>query len=300
VGLLLGILLALARINRDSEMSALLACGVGPLRLLLPIGLLSLGLAGGVAWLSLLVAPAANLAIERIQFQARAASELGTMVAGRFNEFDDGRIVLYAREVDGNQLRGVFMQSESDGQIVVVIAADGEWVGSVAGGDSSLVLSNGRRYVGTPGSRQFYMEAFGEHGIPIRIEPAEFEPAIESRPTSGLLGSADSADRAELQWRIAAPLSILILSLLAVPLGRSSPREGRYARVGLGLLIYLIYSNSLSIALVWLERGTVPAWLGAWWVHALIGLLAMLMLVRQEGLGQRSRTVAAVRHEPIG
>jgi hypothetical protein len=44
----------------------------------------------------------------------------------------------------------------------------------------------------------------------------------------------------------------------------------------------------------------VPAWLGAWWVHALIGLLAMLMLVRQEGLGQRSRTVAAVRHEPIG
>jgi lipopolysaccharide export system permease protein len=116
-------------------------------------------------------------------------------------------------------------------------------------------------------------------------------------PTLALLGSTDPASRAELEWRIAAPLSILVLTLLAVPLGRSSPREGKYARVGLGLLLYLIYANSLSIARVWVEREIVPAWIGTWWVHAGVALLAILLLLSQSGVWARPKPVK-VRLEP--
>src|SRR3970040_2502647 len=52
IGLLLGIMFALARLNRDSEMAAIGACGVGPARLLRPIGLLTLALAALTAWLA--------------------------------------------------------------------------------------------------------------------------------------------------------------------------------------------------------------------------------------------------------
>src|SRR5690606_25925587 len=90
-------------------------------------------------------------------------------------------------------------------------------------------------------------------------------------------------DHAELQWRISSPLSLLVLAVLAVPLSRSSPREGRYSRVGLGLLIYIIYANSLSIARVWLERGYVPEWIGLWWVHAIAGLVGLALLARESG-----------------
>src|SRR5690606_32767932 len=106
---------------------------------------------------------------------------------------------------------------------------------------------DGTRYEGVPGSRSFRILEFAEHGIPVRIEADdEYVPPIETRPTEALLASDDPADAAELQWRISSPLSLLVLALLAVPLSRSSPREGRYSRIGVGLLLYIIYANTLS------------------------------------------------------
>jgi lipopolysaccharide export system permease protein len=300
IGLLLGVLLALARLNRDSEMSALAACGVGPARLLQPILLLSVLVAGGVGWLALVRSPSANLAIEEIRFQAREDLELGTLTAGRFMQIDDNATVIYAREVDGNQLRGVFIQSESDDGIVVIVAEEGELVAATADGQAGLTLRFGKRYEVIPGRASAFIAEFGEHGIPIRLERAEFEPELASQSTLFLLASQDPVARAELEWRIAAPVSIVILTLLAVPLGRSSPREGKYARVGLGLLIYIIYANTLSIAGVWVERQIVPVWLGTWWVHALLALLALLMLARQQGFGAPQEVKSKIRHEPTG
>jgi lipopolysaccharide export system permease protein len=116
-----------------------------------------------------------------------------------------------------------------------------------------------------------------------------------------LLGSTARADRAELQWRLSTPLALIVLALLAVPLSRSSPREGRYARIGMGLLIYVIYQSTWSIARVSVERGTVPEWLGMWWVHALLGLVAITLLLKQSGALTRPKPFAydsRTGHEP--
>ena len=83
-----------------------------------------------------------------------------------------------------------------------------------------------------------------------------------------------------------------------MPLGRASPREGRYARFGVGLLIYIIYTNMLNIALVWVQRETVPEWLGVWWVHAALVTFALAMLLRQSGFGIRTPTRTGTRLEP--
>jgi lipopolysaccharide export system permease protein len=53
IAVFLGVMLALARLNRDGEMSALAACGIGPGRLLVPIGGLALALAVSTGWLAL-------------------------------------------------------------------------------------------------------------------------------------------------------------------------------------------------------------------------------------------------------
>jgi lipopolysaccharide export system permease protein len=68
-----------------------------------------------------------------------------------------------------------------------------------------------------------------------------------------------------------------------VPLSRSSPREGRYARLGIGLLIYIVYANMMSIAGAWVQRGVISEWLGMWWVHGAVLLLALLMLAGESG-----------------
>ena len=73
----------------------------------------------------------------------------------------------------------------------------------------------------------------GEHHSGARCRSSR-TPSTSSRPmpTRALLGSRDREKRAELHWRIAMPVMCLVLTLLAVPLSRLRPREGRYARVG--------------------------------------------------------------------
>lgn len=300
IGVLLGILLAFARLNRDSEMTAIAACGIGPVRLLGPIGALGVLVAVGVGWLALERGPAASREIETIRFEAQARMELGALTPGRFNSVDGGTTVVYAADSRDDVLLDFFIEREENGRSVVIVAEEGQRTTNSETGDSMLTLRNGKRYVGEPGDARAWIEEFEVHGIPIRLEETEFIEAIEARSTASLLASSDAESRAELAWRISIPVSVLALALLAVPLGRSSPREGKYARFGAGFLIYFIYSNSLSIARVWIEREVVPGWLSIWSVHAALVLLAVAMLIRQSGVGTGQPRSSGARVEPSG
>jgi lipopolysaccharide export system permease protein len=103
----------------------------------------------------------------------------------------------------------------------------------------------------------------------------------EQQPTLALLGSAAAEDLAEVHWRFAAPASVVLLTLLAIPLARSGPRAGRYARLGFAILIYVIYSNLLGVGRTLVEDGRVPASLGLWWVHGLVLAVGAMMLFQQ-------------------
>ncbi|MBN1237939.1 MAG: LptF/LptG family permease, partial [Gammaproteobacteria bacterium] len=118
IGLFLGVLLALARLSRDSEMAALSACGVGPVRLLGPVVLLTALLAGVISWLALIQTPDASRRIEEIKENAREALQLGVLEAGRFASPDSGDTVVYSREVSGDLLRDVFLQRQVGDRIV--------------------------------------------------------------------------------------------------------------------------------------------------------------------------------------
>jgi lipopolysaccharide export system permease protein len=105
--------------------------------------------------------------------------------------------------------------------------------------------------------------------------------------------SSDPELIAELHWRIGVPLATLILALIAVPLSRSQPRQGRYGRLAIGLLVFFIYFNLLSAGKAWLEQGTVPGSIGLWWVHGLMLLFALMMLGMQNGIHRRLFTLRA-------
>jgi lipopolysaccharide export system permease protein len=291
----LGVMWALARLNRDSEMAALAACGIGPVQLLAPVSTLTFLLAAVLSWLALIQTPLASRRIEEIEFRAQQDVQLAALEPGKFTSPDSGDTVLYAGEVNGDQLGDVFLERRQGDRVVVVVAGSAERRVDPASGQLTFVLKDGRRYEGVPGQKDFLVVEFDEHGIPVHSESKkEFMPVIASTPTLDLIASSDPKDRAELEWRLSMPLSVLVLALLAVPLSRSSPREGRYARIGVGLLIYIIYTNLQSIARVWVERDLVPTWLGMWWVHGLLLAFALLLLARESGWFHRVRFAAPV------
>jgi lipopolysaccharide export system permease protein len=143
-----------------------------------------------------------------------------------------------------------------------------------------MTLYDGERYEGVPGSAQFRIVRFAENVIPVRLPERGAAPtSLEARPTGVLAASSDPKQRAELHWRIALPVMAVALTLLAVPLSRLRPRQGRYSRVWVAVVIYFLYVSLASAGKVWIERGTLPDWLGLWWVHAVVVALSLLVIV---------------------
>ena len=295
IGLFLSILMALGRLYRDSEMAAFMACGVGPAGLYRPLALVAAMLTLLVGWLALVVSPAATRDILSIVEEAKQRADLSLIEAGNFLPFGRDGAVIYAEQVkpDGS-LRNVFLQRRKQGVVEVVVAVRAAQSESDTPGFRLLRFSDGRRYEGTPGSGRFNIVSFAEYGVPFEIPVAAAVPQDPAaRPLRDLLGSDDPVNRAELQWRLSAPLNLLVLTLLAVPLSRANPRQGRYSGLFAGVLVYVLYINLLAASKIWLERGDIPAIAGLWWVHGLFSAIALLMLARQQGW------LARLRRRPV-
>jgi lipopolysaccharide export system permease protein len=289
IGLFLAVMLALGRLYRDSEMPAMMACRVGPLDVYRPLSWLLVPLSLAVGWLAMEVVPMALTEIERIGVEARRQADLASIEPGRFTTNNREGAVVYAEKVlaEGT-VENVFLQRATEDGIEVVVAERGQQVASDDPDTRYFVLHDGRRYEGIPGTSRFRVMEFAEHGIPYRLPSAE-EPELEPRAmrTAALLQSASAEAMAELHWRIGIPLATFVLAVLAVPLSRSQPRQGRYGRLALGLLVFIIYFNLMSAGKAWLEQGSVAPAVGIWWVHALMLFAALVMLGLQNGVHRR-------------
>jgi lipopolysaccharide export system permease protein len=278
VAFYLGTLLALGRLYQDSEIVAMMASGFGTDYLAKYLFLL----AGGVAFFtfgwSLYLSPqVAEMADDRYQ-KAKEEAEFTGVFPGRFKSFEQGDHVLYVEEVEIKQRRmyNVFVQLRRPARVDVLISARAYPMAEVESGDRFIVLEEGYRYEGSPGSLEFVITRFRRHGVRVEQRSNTAWPRrLESTPTMALLHSARPMEIAEFQWRISMPLSVVLLGLLAIPLARTSPRQGRYAKLFAALLIYFVYSNLLGVAQKLVEQGELSPLIGVWPVH---GIAAFVLL----------------------
>lgn len=292
----LGIVLAFGRLYRDSEMAALAACGVGPRQLYKALFLLAVPLAGLVGWLALEVGPWASRVGEQVQAEAEQRVDVQGVRAGRFMQPERAQGMFYVERLseDGRRMEGVFVQSGRGEDTVLIVADSGRRQTDPESGDRYLVLEDGYRYQGIPGTAAWRVIRFQRHGILIEESgPVTARVRRAGQPSSALWGSESLSGQAELQWRLSAPLMVLVLTLLAVPLARSAPRDGRYGRLLAAVLIYAGYSNLLTVGQDWIEDGAVPVAVGLWWLHVVVALAALVLLWRQYGLRRRPRPLEA-------
>ncbi|MEX0729263.1 MAG: LPS export ABC transporter permease LptF [Aquisalimonadaceae bacterium] len=282
----LGIILALGRLYRDSEMAAMGACGIGPGQVYKALSLLMLPLLVLVAWLAMDVQPWAAREGREVEQRARETAEISAIRPGRFLQSSRGDGMFYIERFtpDGERMRDVFLQVNREGEQTLVRASEAQLDVDVESGDQYLVMFNGYRYDGEPGAEGWRITRFAAHGVRISEgEPSTVRVRRAGYTTAELLKSDDPRDRIELHWRVSMPIMVLTLGLIAVPLSRGSPRDGRYGRLLLAVLLYAGYSNVLTIAQGWLEDGRVPLWMGLWPVHLLMALLGAVWLFRQYG-----------------
>jgi len=279
IGLFLGIVLALGRLYHESEMTAMTACGVGPLRIYRPIALLAVVVVALLAVLSYRIVPAAWIKSNDLRLEATRAAQFGALEPGRFRSFAGGDAVFYAERVEKTgELYGVFVQ-RSVGDKIEIAMADRAVQRGAGQPEQMFILYDGRRYEGVPGTPNWRIVEFREHGIPVRLPEAKAgKNKIEMMSTATLMASDEPKDRAEFAWRTAVPVMAFVLMVLAVPLARLRPRQGRFARVGYAVLAYFLYSNMLAAVRVWIQKDSAGGQLGLWWVHLVPLALAAWLL----------------------
>jgi lipopolysaccharide export system permease protein len=279
-GLLVGILIAFGRLYHDSEMAAALACGIRPGRIYAPVGLLAVLVAAGLAWSTLGLAPEAYARFLSLRNAAVRAGQFAPLAAGKFRSFGGGSVVVYAQNVNKDGTLGnVFVERNRGLVVEVALARRGRLSVSPDGATHTITLYDVERYEGQPGNTEFRIAHFAEHTIPVQVPMTlDVVKNLEAQPSRSLWESRDPNKRGELHWRVAMPVSCLVLTLLAVPLARLRPRQGRYSRLWLALVIYLLYQNLINIGRVWISRERVPEVLGLWWTHAAVALLALVVI----------------------
>ena len=283
--LALGVVLGLGRLYRDNEMTVMSACGVGVWRIYKPLLGFGLVVAALLTWLALFVSPEIQGVSSRLTMMAEEQADLTLLGAGRFNEIQDGKLTFYAEKLsaDKQRMENLFIEmrnQDDDSKLPQLLTAKSAYRKQDAGSnDSFLVLVDGYRYEGTPGTANYRIARFAEYGVRIELPAAaEVVDERESTPTAVLAKSADRKDIAELQWRIMMPVSVMVLLILAVPLSQSTPRQGRYGRLVVAVLLFVIYYNLMGVAEVWVKNSVVPPAIGMWWVAALPLLLATVLL----------------------
>jgi lipopolysaccharide export system permease protein len=282
--LALGVVLGLSRLYRDNEMVVMSACGVGPGRIYRPLLGLALLVAVLLAWLSLYIGPELQGMSSRLKASAQQQADLTVLGAGRFNDLQGGRVTFYAERLSGDRthMENLFIvvrgEAGTERPSQLLTAKRARRALDAETGDDFLELHDGYRYEGTPGRADYRIMRFGSYGV--RVDLPDAVAAGDQReavPTRRLLSSTDPWDVAELQWRLSMPLSVIVLVLLAVPLTRGGPRQGRYGRLVLAVLLFVVYFNLLGTAKVWVGRGAVPPQVGLWWVPLLPVVLTVLL-----------------------
>jgi len=290
IALFLSIMMALGRLYRDSEFPAMMACRVGPGGIYRPVAMLVVPIAIFVAWVAIDLGPRAMSMVEMISVEARRQADLASVEAGKFTTGGDDRSVVYAENIlASGELQKVFLERQAaSGGLEVVVAERGVQVASRDPDTRYIVLFDGRRYEGVPGTAEFRVVEFAEHGIPYRLPKAQ-ELSLRPRAMAfgDLLESSDGVAMAEIQWRLSVPITTLILAILAVPLSRSQPRQGRYGKLTIGLLIFIIYFNLLGAAKAWVEQGVLSGPIGMGWVHLAMLGFAFVILARQNNILRR-------------
>lgn len=306
VALFIAVLTTVTRNYRESEMVVWFASGLSLQSWVRPVMTFAVPVALIVAALTLAASPWAYSQIAEYRQRFEQRSDLSKVSAGQFVETERGARVFLAEppEHAGDELGKVIARVIEPDWLSLVTASSAS-IRTEDNGDRFLVLGPGHRFDLKPGTAEVRMLSFDRYGVRIesRNDTSSIEAArlvaqqqIKARPTSSLIRAWDSESRSQLMWRLALPLAVLNLALLAIPMGVVNPRLGRSGDLLIAGLVALLYMNLINLSRGWIAHGQLDFGLGVWLVHSVFFVLAIYLFWRRLRLSRPRKRPVSVAH----
>ena len=280
--LFITVLLELTRSWRDSEMMIWLNSGLALTSWIKPVLIFAAPLVLVIAVLSFFISPWAAQMSEQYRSRIDSRDDISRVQPGAFGESRNRERVFFVESIAGDKqtVQNVFVNAIQHKRTGVIMSERG-FSEYAPNGDRFLVLLSGRRYEGTPGEADFRTMEFERYATRIQTKEGD-EPVATHKSTStlGLIENPTRVNLGELLWRIGVPVSALVLALLAIPLSFVNPRAGRSVNLLFALLLYMLYSNLLSVSQARVAQGKLAFGIGWWLVHAVMLTVLLALFAR--------------------
>ncbi|SMN15088.1 permease YjgP/YjgQ family protein [uncultured Candidatus Thioglobus sp.] len=293
LSLFLAIILAVSKSYKDSEAIVMNSLGVGDKHFMVFIQPVTIFIFIFILFLTTIAIPWSKEQRSIIMDRSENASEFSFIKEGEFQEFKNGELVFYAskvKSIDGESdqdMEDIFIYAMADNEPVITLATQAQKYTNSSTKSVYLRLKDGTRYHGFPTEANKKILNFDQYDLQIidgsKQQKDSAITKTESKPTFDLLFSSDVKEIAEWQWRLSQPISVLILSIFGILLGKASPRGGKNLGVLVGVLVFIIYNNALLVAKSSLERGELLPIVGLWWVHLLVLLVIAVFYAYRHG-----------------
>lgn len=276
----ISVLVVVTRSYQDSEMVVWFASGLSLSRWIKPIMMFGMPIIVLTTALSFVVTPWANRQSAAFQERFEKREDIAKVSPGKFQESSSADRIFFVEAVSGDatKVKNVFVNTVQNGRTSVVVAREGE-IAIDERGDKFLVMNQGRRYDGAVNQADFRVMEFERYGVLVARKSQALigDMSARSLSTPELIANLNNFNSGELLWRVSLPVMGLLLMLLAIPLGFVNPRGGRSANLLVALLLFIIYSNMVSVfqASVVQQRLSLSM---AWWPLHLVAASLIILL----------------------
>ena len=293
LSLFLAIIISISQLYKNSEAVVMNSIGLGErdfIGFIQPMVILCFIL---IFYLTIFAVPWAKQQKSLAESQTANSSEFSFITEGKFESFKNGEIVFYAAESeiidtdDEQNMEEVFIYSAGNGSPTIVLASEAKKYTDAQSKSVYLRLKNGIRYEGLPGDKNINILDFELYDLEIisgDIQKSIMNfSEIEEMTSINLLSQKNLLAKAEMQWRFSQPISILLLSVFGVFLGKSSPRTGKGINLIIGIIIFMLYNNGLLVAKNSIESGQLSPIIGMWGIHLCLFLFLIIFYQFREG-----------------
>ena len=275
MALFLAVVIGIGRMHADHEVIALYNAGMSEWSILKVVARFSFLVAIVVGILSIYARPWAYEYIYQMKAQSKDNFDLDKIKAEHFYSIDkdtENSFVIYAGAVEPqkHRLNNVFFSTQNQQRTQVIRADYAIRPETMTGQQRQLIFYNGYSYDLDQRKPIDVVLNFSALTLPIGAVDNTVGYKAKSAQTLALRNSTVPKDLAEFQWRITRPLATILLAILAVPLSRTKPRQGRYSKAVWAIILYAVYFNLTGMAKSWLKDGAVGAIPGLWWPEVLL------------------------------
>ena len=179
--LFIAVLMALTRSYRDAEMTVWFSSGLSLTAWIKPVLAFAVPVVVVIALLSLVLSPWAITKSEEFRSYMDSRDDVSQVTPGVFRESKQNERVFFVENVNEgeNMVANVFVSSTQHQKTGVMVAKRG-FLETADNGDRFLVLLNGRRYEGLPGTTEYKLSEFERYAM--RIETRDVKRQFSAAP----------------------------------------------------------------------------------------------------------------------